>query len=163
MGINTVKSVFSSVRSIVNIIISEEGLDCSNSFAGTYFPDTERINERKPIPVELIKRVQHKCKKQDDDLRWLVALLSDSGMRLGEAVGLLKSDIKLDAEIPHISLKPHQWRTLKTKGSVSAVFLLLEHPCGLVSVFWRVITILNLHFLDTPTCPSVMLIQQVHL
>ena len=38
-------------------------------------------------------------------------------MRLGEAVGLLKSDINLDAEIPHISRKPHQWRTLKTKGS----------------------------------------------
>ena len=37
MGINTVKRVFSSVRSIVNIIISEEGLDCSNGFAGTYF------------------------------------------------------------------------------------------------------------------------------
>ena len=42
-------------------------------------------------------------------------------MRLGEAVGLLKSDIKLDAEIPHISLKPHQWRTLKTKGSVRSI------------------------------------------
>ena len=42
-------------------------------------------------------------------------------MRLGEAVGLLKSDIKLDAEIPHISLKPHQWRTLKTKGSERSI------------------------------------------
>jgi integrase len=121
MGINTVKRVFSSVRSIVNIIISEEGLDCSNGFAGTYFPDSERINERKPIPVEIIKSVQHICKNQDDDLRWLVALLSDSGMRLGEAVGLLKSDIKLDAEIPHLSLKPHQWRTLKTKGSQRSI------------------------------------------
>ena len=117
MGINTIKRVFSSVRSIVNIIISEKGLNCSNGFAGTYFPDCVSVNERKPIPVELIKRVQHKCKKQDEDLRWLVALLSDTGMRLGEAVGLLKSDINLDAEIPHISLKPHQWRTLKTKGS----------------------------------------------
>ena len=38
MSINTVKRVFSSVRSIVNIIISYEGLDCSNGFAGTYFP-----------------------------------------------------------------------------------------------------------------------------
>ena len=84
-------------------------------------------------------------------------------MRLGEAVGLLKSDIRLDAEIPHISLKPHQWRTLKTKGSQSAAFLLLEHPCGLVSVLWRAITILNLHFLDTPTPPTAMLIQQVRL
>ena len=78
--------MLSSVRSIVNIIISEEGLDCSNGFAGTYFPDTERINERKPIPVEIIKSVQRICENQDDDLRWLVALLSDSGMRLGEVV-----------------------------------------------------------------------------
>ena len=38
-------------------------------------------------------------------------------MRLGEAVGLLKSDIKLDSDIPHIELKPHSWRSLKTKGS----------------------------------------------
>ena len=48
---------------------------------------------------------------------WSAALLSDRGMRLGEAVGLLKSEFNLDSEIPHISLKPHQWRTLKTKGS----------------------------------------------
>ena len=34
----------------------------------------------------------------DDDLRWLIALLSDTGMRLREAVGLLKSDIILDTE-----------------------------------------------------------------
>ena len=38
-------------------------------------------------------------------------------MRLGEAVGLLKSDIKLDSDIPYIELKPHSWRSLKTKGS----------------------------------------------
>ena len=25
----------------------------------------------------------------DDDMRWLIALISDTGMRLGEAVGLL--------------------------------------------------------------------------
>jgi integrase len=121
MGINTVKRVFSSVRSIVNIIISEEGIDCSNGFAGTYFPDYERVNERKPMPVEIIKRVQQSCKRQDDDLRWLVALLSDSEMRLGEAVGLLKFDINLDADIPHICLKPHQWCNFKTKGSERSI------------------------------------------
>ena len=50
-------------------------------------------------------------------MRWLIALISDTGMRLGEAAGLLKSDIKLEDPIPHIDLKPHPWRTLKTKGS----------------------------------------------
>ena len=38
-------------------------------------------------------------------------------MRLGEGVGLLKSDINLNSEIPHIRLTPHPWRRLKTKGS----------------------------------------------
>jgi len=38
-------------------------------------------------------------------------------MRLGEAVGLLKSDINLNCKIPHIRLIPHPWRRLKTKAS----------------------------------------------
>lgn len=53
-------------------------------------------------------------------MRWLIALTSDTGMRLGEAAGLLKEDIKLDDRIPNIDLKPHSWRTLKTKGSQRA-------------------------------------------
>ena len=53
----------------------------------------------------------------DDEARWLVALISDTGMRLSEATGLHIDDIKLDCEIPHIDLKPHALRTLKTKGS----------------------------------------------
>ena len=53
----------------------------------------------------------------DDDMRWLIALISDTGMRLGEAVGLLKEDIILEDEVPHVRLVPHSWRRLKTKGS----------------------------------------------
>ena len=45
-----------------------------------------------------------------------MALVSDTGMRLAEGAGLLKSDIILDLEIPHISLKQHPWRSLKTSG-----------------------------------------------
>ena len=52
-------------------------------------------------------------------MRWLIALVSDTGMRLGEAAGLLKADIKINDSIPHIDLKPHSWRNLKTKGSQS--------------------------------------------
>ena len=117
MSINTVKRVFSSIRSIVNITISELGLDCSNGFSNTYFPNDNVVQIRKPFPLNIIKSVQKLCIEKDDDLRWLIALLSDSGMRLGEGVGLLKSDINLDCDIPHINLVPHPWRRLKTKGS----------------------------------------------
>jgi len=121
MSINTVKRVFSSIRSIINIAISEYGLDCSNGFARTYFPNDNIVHIRKPLPIDKIKLVHKLCREYNDDLRWLVALLSDTGMRLGEGVGLLKSDINLDCEIPHINLIPHPWRRLKTKGSQRSI------------------------------------------
>src|SRR5210317_2173535 len=117
MNINTVKRVFSSVRSIINITISELGLDCTNGFSRTYFPSDDSIVSRKPLPIDKIRLIQNLCKEKDDEMRWILALVSDTGMRLGEAVGLLKSDIKYDNIIPYIDLRPHPWRTLKTKNS----------------------------------------------
>jgi len=107
MGINTVKRVFSSIRAIINLAIAEEGLDCSNAFARTCFPDDDNASSRQPVSMEDIVRVQFLCKDIDDEARWLIALISDTGMRLGEAAGLLKEDIKLDEPIPHIDLKAH--------------------------------------------------------
>ena len=124
MNINTVKRVFSSIRSIINITISELGLDCSNGFARTYFPEDDSIVSRKPLPIDKIKLIQNLCKEKDDEMRWILALVSDTGMRLGETVGLLKSDIKFDNKIPFIDLKPHPWRTLKTKMSERCIPLI---------------------------------------
>ena len=117
MGKSTVKRVFSSIRSIINLSITEEGIGCINAFSKTYMPESNNVEIRKPIPIKDIKHIQLLCREYDDDLRWLIALLSNTGMRLGEGVGLLKSDINLNSEIPHIRLIPHPWRRLKTKGS----------------------------------------------
>ena len=117
MGIKTVKRVFSSVRAIVNIAITEQGIDCVNGFAKTYFPAEEGVSKRQPITPSDIMLTQTLCKDADDELRWLIVLISDSGMRLGEAVGLLKEDVILTDSIPHVRLVPHSWRGLKTKGS----------------------------------------------
>ena len=126
MGIKTVKRVFSSIRAIVNLAIAEEGLECSNAFAKTYFPEDDKAQSRQPLSIEDIKKVQSLCRDIDDEMRWLIALISDTGMRLGEAAGLLKEDIKLDKAIPHIVLKPHPWRSLKTKGSQRCIPLVKE-------------------------------------
>ena len=115
--VSSVKRIFSSIRSIINLSISEEGISCINAFSKTYMPEIDDKQYRESIPTETVKHIQSLCREYDDDLRWLIALLSDTGMRLGEAVGLLKSDINLDCEIPHINLVPHPWRRLKTRGS----------------------------------------------
>ncbi len=126
MGIKTVKRVFASVRAIINLAISEKGFDCSNAFAKTYFPNDDNAQVRQPISIQDISKVQSLCKDIDDEMRWLIALISDTGMRLGEAAGLLKEDIKLDEPISHIDLKPHPWRALKTKGSQRLIPLTKE-------------------------------------
>ena len=114
---SSVGRVISSIRAVFNFAISEYALDLKNPFVGMYFDKTAGVSKRLPISIEDICKVQNKCRLIDDDLRWLVALVSDTGMRLAEGAGLLKSDIILDAYIAQISLKPHPWGPLKTSGS----------------------------------------------
>ena len=57
------------------------------------------------------------CQKHDDELRWLLALIIDTGMRLSEACGLLVDDINLCKDIPFLDIKPYSWRRLKTRSS----------------------------------------------
>ena len=42
-------------------------------------------------------------------------------MRLGEAAGLLVDDINLDVDVPHVSITPHEYRSLKTASSKRTV------------------------------------------
>ena len=126
MSLSTVKRVFSSVKAIINLTIQEHGLDINNPFSKTYMPEIEVKQYRESIPTETIKHIQSLCRDYDDDLRWLVTLLSDSGMRLGEVVGLHKSDINLNCKIPHINLVPHPWRRLKTRSSQRLIPLINE-------------------------------------
>ena len=70
--------------------------------------------------IEIIKV---ECHRLDDDMRWLVALLCDISLRLGEATGLAEEDLVLDHSIPHIKVKLHPWINLKTLGSERKLLL----------------------------------------
>ena len=114
MSSSSVKRVFSSVRSIVNLAIREQGLAINNIFSGTLIPDDGAKQQRAPIPLHALQRIQSNCQTLDDEPRWLFALISDSGMRLSEACGLLASDIHIYIDSPFIELTEHPWRRLKT-------------------------------------------------
>ena len=123
MSNSTLKRVFSSVKAIVNLSINEYGLDITNPFSKAYLPSIE--NEiRESIPLDDIRVIQTESKKEDDELRWLLLLLSDSGMRLSEALGLSKDDINLNSNLPHVKLIPHKWRRLKTRNSERCIPLI---------------------------------------
>ena len=114
---SSVKRVFSTIRAITNLAIAEYGLDMRSPFANVYFPELDDIKERLPVSPHDIKLIQRHCRETNDEMRWLLALISDTGMRLSEAAGLVLNDIVLDSEIPYINLKPNESRRLKTKQS----------------------------------------------
>ena len=118
-GLNgsSVVRVFTTIKSIFNFSCSEYGLDIKNPFSGIYMNREDGVQKRLPIPNKTIITVQEECRKTNDDIRWLVGLISDTGLRLSEATGLAIDDIVLDDEIPHLIIQPHPWRRLKTKGS----------------------------------------------
>jgi integrase/uncharacterized protein YcgL (UPF0745 family) len=116
LAVTSIKRMFGSIKAIINLAMAEHGIEGRNPFASIYMPD-EMPEVRKPISLDAIRRIQRECMTADDENRWLLALISDTGMRLSEAAGLAKDDIVLDADMPHIRLIPHPWRRLKTKGS----------------------------------------------
>jgi integrase len=109
---------FSYLKAVINFALSEYALDIHNPFVGIYHDRNAGVLVRKPIPIEAIRNVQSECHAIDDDMRWLIALISDTGMRLAEGAGLLKEDfIGLDTGQPYVCVTKHPWRNLKTSSS----------------------------------------------
>jgi integrase len=117
LGAASLQRVFGGVRAVVNFSIRENGFDCKNPFIGIYLPPEENKSSRQPIPLEDIHRLQKLCIDVDDDIRWLLALLSDTGMRLAEATGLTQADLHMDDELPFVQVRDHAHRRLKTEAS----------------------------------------------
>lgn len=115
----SVRRTFNNVRALINFAAREHGLPEIRSFSGVYLGEEQHQSEskRQTIPVDVITSIQAQCRQLDDEARWLIALISDSGMRLSEAVGLTKDDVHLSGTHPHLTLKAHPWRRLKTRGS----------------------------------------------
>ena len=76
------------------------------------------------MPTEIIKKLQAECKELDDANRHLIAIISDTGLRLSEAIGLAQDDIVIRGNIPHLKIQEHPWRKLKTHSSKRLVPLI---------------------------------------
>lgn len=122
-GLNgsSVARVFGTIKAIITFTISEAGLEIANPFKDVFFDRRIGRKERCPIRTEDIKLIQIECQKLNDDLRWIVALVADTGMRLAEAVGLHMDDFHISEEVPFVRIQAHPWRRLKTKSSVRDV------------------------------------------
>jgi len=118
-GLNgaSVARIFGTVRAVINLALSEFGLAIVNPFSNVYFDRSIGVKKRLPVKPEDIKKVQAECYKADDEKRWLAALIADTGMRLAEGAGLLRSDFIEHDGILCVTIRTHPWRSLKTASS----------------------------------------------
>ena len=108
-GLNgaSVARIFWTARVVINLAISEFGLASVNPFSNVYFDNRFGVKKRLPVKSEDIKKVQKECYKADDEKRWLIALIADTGIRLGEDAGLLRSDFIQKDGILCVNIRPH--------------------------------------------------------
>ena len=61
LQISSVKRVFSYIRSIINLSISEDGINCINAFSKTYMPESKTLEVRNLVPINVLKQIQSLC------------------------------------------------------------------------------------------------------
>ena len=118
---SSITRILGTIRSVTNFAASEMGISFTNPFGGVYFDRQAGVQEREPLPSGAVRAVQLECQQLDDELRWLVALISDTGMRLAEAAGLALDDLVIDGAHPKVIVREHPWRRLKTSNSIREI------------------------------------------
>lgn len=123
MSTATVQRYLTPLKAAFGRAIRENELKIENVFARVEIPKMgEDKVDREVFTLSQYKALDKALALHDPDtLRSILLVVSDTGARLAEIVGLAKGDLKLHAVIPHIALKPHPWRPLKTPGSTRKI------------------------------------------
>ena len=124
LSVASIRRNFNNINAVTGLVCRELGHAAPATFRGLFFKELGEQTQRLSVPDRQLKLMQTECKIADDEARWLLALIPDTGMRLSEAIGLSRDDIRLSEDIPHILIQPHHWRRLKTIGSKRRVPLI---------------------------------------
>lgn len=118
----TVERRLGVMRAVFTTWRLEKAPNMANPFEKLTIPNAGKDRKtRIPFTAAELETLDAACRAKDDDLRWMLALLMDTGARLAEVVGLAVDDIKLTTPVPHLVIREHPWRSLKNEGSARLV------------------------------------------
>ena len=122
LATGSIRRLLNSVQAVMATYIRETESKRGNPFAELAIPN-EGDDEEEAVPYAPKEFAQliAAARAKNDDPRWLVTMIADTGARLSEVAGLALDDIKLDAETPHIVIHPRPWRSLKNDASKRTV------------------------------------------
>lgn len=124
----TISKYVYQIKPVFDTAIREFELGIPNPFESLSIggKGAEKPHERLPYASEELKAIQQRCREMDDQRRWAIAMMSDTGARQAEVVGLRKDEVVLTADVPHIVIRPNQNRRLKNAQSERKVPLVGE-------------------------------------
>lgn len=126
----TVNRYLNSIKSAWGRAIRENELRIESVFARVEIPKAvkggKESKERPPFTANQLAALHRGIDawvsvKGWDPRRCIVTVLAETGCRLAEVVGLAVADVHLSAAVPHITLTPHPWRSLKNAPSARKV------------------------------------------
>lgn len=111
---SSIRRILSQIAAAMTLYFTEHEVERANPFRRVRIPnENEDTAQREPFTPAELGKLLLLCRAVDDDIRWLVAMLADTGARLAEIAGLTLDDIRLDVAIPHISIRHRSWRSVK--------------------------------------------------
>lgn len=124
----TISKYVYQIKPVFDTAIREFELGIPNPFESLTIPGrgVEKPQERMPYSAEELKAIQQRCREMDDQRRWAIAMMSDTGARQAEIVGLRSDDVFLANAVPHILIRPNRNRRLKNAQSERKVPLVGE-------------------------------------
>jgi integrase len=114
----TVKRRLSSASAFCTVAIDQLELDQNNPFARHRVPASD-VGFREPFSAEQAAVIDRWLKsfRGGRTSGLILRLLRATGARPLEIGGLAAADVRLDAKLPHIFIRPNEFRGLKTPGS----------------------------------------------
>ena len=116
----TVERQLKSIRAMFNLVSREMDLaeDEQHPFYKFNIPDLGKDKkDKEEFDSDQLKVLRELPYSTNADITCLIHLMVDTGMRISEACGLRVTDVHLDVETPHITLRRNDARELKTKSS----------------------------------------------
>lgn len=116
MSTTTVQRYLTPIKAAFARIIREREMKIENVFAKPEIPNFGKdVVAREVFTLDDFRALDAALfKHEPDSLRSILLIVSETGARLAEIAGLVKSDVKLLDPTPHIILQSHPWRTIKT-------------------------------------------------
>lgn len=118
---------FIHLKNVFQTVSDHEKLELDISYMFKKIMLETRFKQaRLPFKTEQILSIlqSDKLKNMNEEARYFLFAAAETGARPSEIVGLLPEDIKLDAEIPYISITDRKERPLKTPHSQRDIPLL---------------------------------------